>query len=742
MRELKAGEYDPRIDRRGTMSRISIGFITLLVMPIGSAAQFSAQSCEAPQSTREILAKLRIPEDPRQPAAERKALELERVRKGLEGAPEDIFLHEAHQDLKIGQIGDQREGLIVEYEKLGAKYPHNPVFLYLAARAQYSLKTKRSIENLEQALVLAPTFGLPHLLLAQIYSASAFADPEKVAQHLDRFSVLCPSSVRVFPDLRWSKDRELVGRTATRVRKALEGRTDVEAEATYPILWTLEAALKRSDNQAENLALILKDVEMLKGKQFPRNTAWLSAFETAADMCDRPALAREAQNEFALLFPNSTSALWLAISKQTDENPYPSNNPTTKQMQAYWRREREIELGFARKWPGVLSVARSALRATVSDQSATPQLITEAVDLFERALKQDPEGSLSSPPAAIVAAEELCERRVRLEDVPELVRAGFALTDRIYSNDAMSDLYVGDAESAAARRDNWYLYGYFSLAEALTRLGQLPSAASTLLQIEDKIDKTRPREGASSEEKFRHAGLEARFWYLKGLYYEAADRKLDALVTYRNSIATFPVRGPRADRRDEVMQDAQGLWKQLGGTTQGWNDWAALNPLRNFYAGSGGGSAWSQLARVKPTFVFADSFGNQWKPEDLSNKVTFVNLWASWCGPCRAELPYVEKLYQHFKGRRDVVVLALNVDDNPQAMDVALKEIKVALPSVAARDFAYELVPTMALPANWIISPSKTEIFEKDASLEEWLEAAIKACEESVGLTKQNVPTL
>jgi len=148
------------------------------------------------------------------------------VRKSLEGTPEDIFLHEAYQDLKIGPIGDQREALIEEYEKLVAKYPHNPVFLYLAARAQYSRNTKRSIEDLEQALVLVPKFGLPHLLLAQIYSASAFANPAKVAQHLDRFSILCPSSVRVFPDLRWSKDRELIGRTVTRVRKALDGRTD------------------------------------------------------------------------------------------------------------------------------------------------------------------------------------------------------------------------------------------------------------------------------------------------------------------------------------------------------------------------------------------------------------------------------------------------------------------------------------------------------------------------------------
>jgi hypothetical protein len=86
------------------------------------------------------------------------------------------------------------------------------------------------------------------------------------------------------------------------------------------------------------------------------------------------------------------------------------------------------------------------------------------------------------------------------------------------------------------------------------------------------------------------------------------------------------------------------------------------------------------------------------------------------------------------------VVLALNVDDNPQAMDVALKELKVALPSVEARDFAYELVPRMALPANWIITPMKTEMFDATGStLERWLEEAIKACEGTAGSASQNI---
>ena len=89
--------------------------------------------------------------------------------------------------------------------------------------------------------------------------------------------------------------------------------------------------------------------------------------------------------------------------------------------------------------------------------------------------------------------------------------------------------------------------------------------------------------------------------------------------------------------------------------------WASHSSLRNFDAGSGATNAWTSLPAG---LTFTDVLGRQYKPRDLATRTTLVTLWASWCGPCRAELPYFEKLYRQLQGRDDIVLLAFNVVDD------------------------------------------------------------------------------
>ena len=68
-----------------------------------------------------------------------------------------------------------------------------------------------------------------------------------------------------------------------------------------------------------------------------------------------------------------------------------------------------------------------------------------------------------------------------------------------------------------------------------------------------------------------------------------------------------------------------------------------------------------KLGEPAPNFQLQDMQGNLVALSDFRGKVVMLNFWATWCGPCRVEMPAMEGLYQTFS-RKDFQILAISTD--------------------------------------------------------------------------------
>jgi peroxiredoxin len=82
--------------------------------------------------------------------------------------------------------------------------------------------------------------------------------------------------------------------------------------------------------------------------------------------------------------------------------------------------------------------------------------------------------------------------------------------------------------------------------------------------------------------------------------------------------------------------------------------------------------------REHADFTLTDLQGKAWTLQNLKGKVVLVNFWATWCPPCRKEMPDLDALYQKFKDR-GLIVLAISDEDAAKVRSY-IQEHKVSYP--------------------------------------------------------------
>lgn len=106
-----------------------------------------------------------------------------------------------------------------------------------------------------------------------------------------------------------------------------------------------------------------------------------------------------------------------------------------------------------------------------------------------------------------------------------------------------------------------------------------------------------------------------------------------------------------------------------------------------------------------PNFTTTNESGDPYTLSDFRGKLVILNFWASWCPPCRKEMPSMERLREKLKGK-PIKLLAVNVGEDADTVFEFTGHYPVSFPLLLDRDGAIiQSYPVMGLPTTFIISP-------------------------------------
>ncbi len=91
-------------------------------------------------------------------------------------------------------------------------------------------------------------------------------------------------------------------------------------------------------------------------------------------------------------------------------------------------------------------------------------------------------------------------------------------------------------------------------------------------------------------------------------------------------------------------------------------------------------SSGSSYLTITENFSIRNEKGEVINTSELKGKVVFINFWASWCPPCRAEFPSIQKFYNQYKSNKDLVFLTVNLDEKPAVGKMYLEKEQFTVP--------------------------------------------------------------
>ena len=120
------------------------------------------------------------------------------------------------------------------------------------------------------------------------------------------------------------------------------------------------------------------------------------------------------------------------------------------------------------------------------------------------------------------------------------------------------------------------------------------------------------------------------------------------------------------------------------------------------------GASCDAEGRAKLDFVLKNEHNVPVKLADYKGKVVLVNFWATWCGPCKEEIPDFVKIYDQYKDK-GFVILGVSVDDSPEQLQAFMKEYGMNYPVLQMTpEFEDAFGPFYGYPTSFVVARDGT----------------------------------
>jgi cytochrome c biogenesis protein CcmG, thiol:disulfide interchange protein DsbE len=110
-----------------------------------------------------------------------------------------------------------------------------------------------------------------------------------------------------------------------------------------------------------------------------------------------------------------------------------------------------------------------------------------------------------------------------------------------------------------------------------------------------------------------------------------------------------------------------------------------------------------EVGRMAPDFTLLTADGIEVRLSELRGQVVLINVWATWCPPCRAEMPAIQAAYERY-APEGFSVLAVNVGEDPATVSAYMREVGLSFAAPLDRDGAVSLnYRVTAMPSSFFV---------------------------------------